>query len=77
MDSSSSFSDEDLDDKSLNKKLAVKHEDKEKSARTVRDWYYLDDNEDFAIASQKETAHCSVDGPRKLRNITSTFNKFC
>ena len=71
IDGGNSSSDDNVDDNTANKKLccgAVKNKHKEKSARTVRGWYYLDENEDCAVASLDETIHFPVDAPRKLRN---------
>ena len=69
IDGGNSSSDDNVDDNTANKKLccgAVKNKHKEKSARTVRGWYYLDDNEN--VESPEETPDCPVDAPRKLRN---------
>ena len=67
IDGGNSSSDDNVDDNTANKKLccgAVKNRHKEKSARTVRGWYYLDDNEN--VASPEETSNCPA--PRKFVN---------
>ena len=66
-DNSSSSGDDDTNYKKRGN-CADKQKCNKKSARTIRGWYYLSDDESCVVASVKEPLHCSIDAPRQLRN---------